>query len=226
MILAVIPARGGSKGIPRKNVVHLCGRPLISYSIEQAHRSQLVNRVVVATDDEEIAAVAKHHGADIYWRSADSATDTAPTEVVLREVIRAQQQTPDLVVFLQATSPIRQPYDVDEAIATLTASDADSLFSARVVHGYTWRRSGRIISPNYACRTPRQGQSTHTLEENGSLYVFKPWVLEQLNNRLGGTIVPYLMHPLDSFQIDEQDDLQLMAELMEVRLNVRHAAEV
>jgi len=224
VISAIIPARGGSKGIPRKNVISLCGKPLIAWSIEQAQQSQLVNRVVVATHDDEIASVARYHGADVYWRSAASASDIAPTEQVIAEWLRTAEPAPATCVLLQATSPIRQPYDVDECLATMIAQDADSCFSARIVHGYTWRRGLGILSATYSQRLPRQQHSLTTLEENGSIYCFKTDVFRETGNRLGGKVAAYLMHPLDSFQVDEMSDLQVLAELMEVRLNVRPAA--
>ena len=215
MILAVIPARGGSKGIPGKNLVHVCGKPLIAWTIDQAITSMLIDNVIVATDSNDIADVAEDCGAKVFRRSEQSATDAAASEVVLKEV--AARMEAELFVFLQCTSPIRQPHDIDSAIMTLRKSDADSCFSARRVEGFTWRAGPGVISPTYSQRLPRQQINVKTLEENGSIYVYKPQVIKT-TGRLGGKIVPYIMDPLDSFQVDEPDDIPRIEMLMRIRL--------
>jgi YrbI family 3-deoxy-D-manno-octulosonate 8-phosphate phosphatase len=126
---------------------------------------------------------------------------------------------PELVVFLQPTSPLRQHDDVQNAIDTLISSKADSLFSACVQEGFVWRYDGNGLSPityDYRAR-PRRQDAPQDLAENGSIYVFKPWVLEELGNRLGGRIAVYRMSVYDSFQIDEPDDLDLMEALFAFR---------
>src|SRR5262245_3409200 len=165
-ILALIPARGGSKGIPRKNVVPVAGKPLLAYSIEQARQTEEVTRVIVSTDDAEIAAVAREHGAEVITRPAEISGDTASSESALAHALRhlgdAEGYEPDLVVLLQATSPLRQPNDIHEAIETLKREQADSLFSAYVLHGFTWRLDrvdcGRLspVSYDYRHRPRRQ----------------------------------------------------------------------
>lgn len=221
MIPCIIPARGGSKGIPRKNIAPVGGKPLIVWSIEQALDSTLVDQVIVATEDEEIAEVARstgNLGVTIFPRSTASATDDAPTEMVLREVVEGLWRDAEAVVFLQATSPIRQPGEIDRAIEYFRHTNADSLFSARRIDGYTWNAGGRVLSPRDGSRKPRQRETRNNLEENGSIYIFKPWVLLDHGSRLGGKIVPYIMHPMDSLQIDEPEDLPVIESLMELRL--------
>ena len=124
-VLAIIPARGGSKGIPRKNVRPLLGRPLLAHSIEHARQAPSVTRVVVSTDDAEIAAVARRFGAEVVDRPAEISGDAASSESALLHVLDhlrdAEGYEPDLVVFLQATSPLRRPGDVQGAIETLDA---------------------------------------------------------------------------------------------------------
>lgn len=224
MIPCIIPARGGSKGISRKNLVEICGKPLIVWSIEQALSSKLVSEVIVATDDDQIAAVSERAGCTVFKRSKQSATDTAPSEQVLAEVVGGNWNDAECVVFLQCTSPIRQPNDIDNAIQQFRNSNADSLFSARHVEGYTWAANGRVLAPTRP-RKPRQQETSKTLEENGSIYVFKPSVLLTHGSRLAGRVVPYMMHPLDSFQIDEPSDIALLATLMELRLDCHASAE-
>lgn len=224
MIPCIIPARGGSKGIPRKNIVELCGKPLIAWSIEQALASQYVDEAMVTTDCREIADVARQYGAKVFDRSPQTATDTASSESALLEVVSALYRHTEAILFLQATSPCRQPDDIDNAIQLFRNSGADSLFSARHVEGYTWSANGRVWSPSRE-RKPRQQESGETLEENGSIYLFKPSILLDHGTRLAGKIVPYLMHQLDSFQIDEPSDIPLVASLMEMRLDCHETAQ-
>lgn len=218
VIAAIIPARGGSKGIPRKNILRLGGKPLIAWSIGHAKLAAAVERVIVSTDDDDIAGVAKDCAAEVIFRPPDMARDDSPSEEALRHALKQLDEQPELVVFLQPTSPIRQADDVDRAILTLEAAKADSVFSCRLIEGYTWRLDGHV-APNYLQRKPRQKWHNQVLEENGSIYVFKPWVLANGGERLGGIIAPYYMHPLDSFQLDEPDDIPLFEALIRVRCN-------
>ena len=224
-VLAIIPARGGSKGIPRKNVRPLGGVPLIAHTIRQAANTPSITRIVVSTDDQEIGAVAKEHGAEVVWRPADLSGDTASSESALvhvLEMLRSREgYEPSLVVFLQATSPLRRPDDIERAIDTLRREGADSLFSACRVEGFVWRRTrggDDLASFSYDHRQrPRRQDAPEDMIENGSIYVFRPSILLEQKNRLGGRIAVYLMSPLDSFQIDEPDDLELMEKLLATR---------
>ncbi len=130
--LCIIPARGGSKGIPHKNLRVVAGRPLIAWSVDVACEAQLLERVVVSTDDAEIARVARDSGAEIVDRPAELAGDTASSESALIHALDVLQEqegyVPDLVVFLQPTSPYRLPGDIDGGVCLRGAPD-----SARVV---------------------------------------------------------------------------------------------
>jgi YrbI family 3-deoxy-D-manno-octulosonate 8-phosphate phosphatase len=218
-VLAIIPARGGSKGIPRKNVRPFLGKPLLAHTIEHALQAPSVTRVVVSTDDPEIAAIARQYGAEVVMRPAEISGDTAGSEAALLHVLdhleTAEGYKPELVVFLQATSPLRPPGSVQAAIEILRREQADALFSACPVHGFVWRIHGeRPTSVSYDYRNrPRRQDIGEDLVENGSIYVFKPWVLREQANRLGGKIALYRMDILDSFQIDEPGDLKLLERL-------------
>ena len=220
-VLAIIPARGGSKGIVRKNLRLVAGDPLLVHSIVHAKQCAAVGRVVISTDDGEIGAVARQVGAEVIQRPAEISGDKAPSESALIHVLdylkERQGYEPDLVVFLQATSPIRSVDDIERAIETLKHEGADSLFSACRVEGFTWRLIGGSVAPvNYdpVKRPLRQDLREEIWEENGSLYIFKPWVLRRFNSRLGGRIVMHKMERLASFQIDEPADLELLQHLM------------
>lgn len=219
-IAALIPARGGSKGIPRKNIAPLHGKPLLAYTIEHAINTPAITRTVVSTDSPEIADVAKQYGADIVWRPQEISGDKASSELALLHVLdqlrATEQYEPDLVVFLQATSPIRQPDDIQKAIDTLIQEEADSLLSVAPFHGFLWRKGTHGIcsfSYDYTHRQMRQ-DAPEDFVENGSIYIFKPQILREFHNRLGGKIAFYRMRATDSLQIDEPDDIILIEALM------------
>lgn len=222
-VLALIPARGGSKGIPGKNLAPLADKPLLVHTLEQAMACHGIHRVMVSTDDDEIARCARANGAEVVQRPADLATDTASSEAALLHALAhlrgAESYEPDLVVFLQATSPLREDDAIDRAIETLRAEGADSLFSACPVHGFVWRRNAaKLEALTYDFKQrPRRQDIGEDLLENGSIYIFKPWVLHRHGNRLGGKVAVFEMDPLDSFQIDEPGDLELMERLLRLR---------
>ena len=219
MIPCIIPARGGSKSIPHKNITLLSGKPLIVWSIEQARAAEEIDRVIVATNCDRIADVAREHQAQVYWRSEESATDAAPSEHVLQEVVtELGYHSCEAIVFLQATSPVRLPGEIDRAIGLFRDRQADSLFSGRHVEGYTWRQNDAQLTPLYITRRRRQDEAGETIEENGSIYIFQPRVLLETGNRLGGKVVCHKMHTLDSWQVDEFEDIPLIERIMEVRL--------
>ncbi len=222
-IISIIPARGGSRGVPRKNVRRLAGRPLIAHTVASSLRAGQVNRTFVSTDDDEIAGVARRYGAEVIRRPAALATDTAGSEDALVHALTFLEETegyrPGLVVFLQATSPLRRSDDIDNAIATLRDRGADSLFSACPSHGFYWqRRDRRLCSANYDYRNrPRRQDCPPEYIENGSIYVTRAEILKREHNRLGGRIAVYEMGQLESFQIDTEADFRLMEELFRLR---------
>ena len=227
-IISIIPARGGSKGIPRKNVRHLAGKPLILHTLLHAIQTPSLERNIVSTDDPEIAAISKQVGVEVIQRPKEISGDTATSESVLHHVLDHLQESegygPDLVVFLQATSPLRNPQDIQSAIDTLQREQADSLFSASRVHGFVWRSTADTLSAityDPSQRQRRQDFVETIWEENGSIYIFKPKVLKKHNNRLGGKIAVYPMDSLDSFQVDEPHDLELIETIMAGREALR-----
>ena len=218
--VAIIPARGGSKGIPGKNLMDLCGKPLIAHTIEHARSAPSVQRVIVSTDDDEIARVAIRFGAEVIRRPPEISGDAARSEAaivhVLEELSRSEQYEPDLVVFLQATSPLRRPEDVQAAIDLLVRENADSLFSACRFHGFLWQQEGESwasVDFDYKKR-PRRQERPEEIMENGAIFVFKPWVLQEYNDRMGGKIVAYVMPAIDSFELDQPEDVELIRQLM------------
>src|SRR2546428_7358102 len=141
--LALIPARGESERLPGKNIKLLAGKPLLAYTIEQARQASGISRVIVSTDNARIAVIATEFGAEVINRPPAISGDLATSETALLHALDHLRDTesyePDLVVFLQATSPLRQPDDIQKAIDTVQSAKAESLFSACPVHGFVWR---------------------------------------------------------------------------------------
>ncbi|MBI4402325.1 MAG: acylneuraminate cytidylyltransferase [Nitrospirae bacterium] len=214
-VLAIIPARGASQRLSRKNLRLVASAPLIVHSIRHARRSRLVTRTVVSTEDPEIATVSREAGAEVIERPPDLASETASSESallhVLQHLARTENYRPDLLVFLQCTSPVRKPDDIDKAVQCLLESGADSLFSATASTWLLWRSVGPWAeSFNYDYRQRKREQDMGSeWRENGSIYVFRPWVLLEHRNRLGGKIAVYAMDYWSSFQIDSPEDLEL-----------------
>lgn len=220
-IIAIIPARGGSKRIPRKNLLPIAGLPMVAHSILHARRSQLVSAVYVSTDDEEIASVARAYGAEVIWRPPEIADDQATSESalihVLDERVRRGLVDPDLLVFLQCTSPVRRPDDIDRAIETLLKEGADTLFSACENNRLIWAlKDGQPYSLNYNFhRRQREQEMAVQYRENGSIYVLRPALLRANNNRLGGRLAIYEMDYWSSFQVDTPEHVEQIAWIMQ-----------
>ena len=213
--VALIPARGGSKGVPRKNIRLLAGKPLIAHSIEDAQQSTSVDQVYVSTDNEEIAAISQEYGAKIIHRPAELANDTASSESALihaLQTLESKNINLDFLVFLQCTSPVRTGAEIDQAIAKLKKDQADSLLSVSPSHRFIWEEvDGDAKSINYDYRhRPRRQDMNPQYVENGSIYIFKPWVLKETQNRLGGKISLYVMSEMAAVEIDSEEDFQMI----------------
>lgn len=224
-VIAIIPARGGSKGIPGKNLIDFCGKPLLSWSILQAQEAITVNQVYVSSNDNQILSIASQFGAIPIKRPQDLATDTASSEGALRHVLteieKSNDNDPDLIVFLQATSPLREPEDIDGAVRKLKETGADSLFSMSVLEDFCiWTEddSGlKGLSFDPFNRGRRQERKPLYLE-NGSIYVFSPEILRKNNNRLGGQITMFEMPYWKSYEIDTIKDIEVCKYYFENKL--------
>ncbi len=224
-VLAVIPARGGSKGIPRKNIKLFAGYPLISYSIAAALQSQSVTRVIVSTDDEEIAAVARQFGAETpFIRSPelaqDQTTDLPVFEHALKWLKDNENYSPDLVIQLRPTSPIRPRQCVDEAVALLQKHpEADSVRGV-VPSGQNpykmWRLTGKDqpMTPLLELEdlaepfnSPRQALPP-TYWQTGHIDVIRPSVILEQASMSGKVILPYLIDARYTVDIDTPFDWQ------------------
>jgi YrbI family 3-deoxy-D-manno-octulosonate 8-phosphate phosphatase len=221
--LAIIPARGGSKGIPRKNILPLAGKPLIAYNIEQALRAVQVNRVVVSTDDAEIASVARQYGAEVVWRPAEISGDNASSEAALLHTLQFLQQSegyrPDLLVFLQCTSPLTQADDIDGAIHALLEENADTALAVIPFHYFLWRKgltgSDAVgINHDKHIRPLRQEREPQYLE-TGAVYVMCVPGFLQARHRFFGKTAMYIMPVERRLEIDDPIDFQIAEALLQ-----------
>jgi CMP-N,N'-diacetyllegionaminic acid synthase len=220
-VAAVIAARGGSKGIPGKNLAELCGRPLLAWSIDHARAAEGVDTVWVSSDDEEILAVAEGHGAHPIRRPAELAGDAAPSESAWLHALDAIEEEAGrvgLLCALQATSPLREPSDLERGLADIVEQGADAVFSAALLDDFlVWERAGdgtmRALNYDPERRGRRQDRAPQYVE-NGSFYLVRPEILRSTGNRLGGRVGLTLMDFWKSFEIDEPADLDLCAALM------------
>lgn len=219
-ILAIIPARGGSKGIPKKNIVNLDGYPLIHYNIRAALGSKNIDRIVVSTDDDEIAAIAYDSGAEVVKRPEDISGDYATSEEALLHTLKYLEEkesyTPDLLVFLQCTSPLTTTDDIDAIIEKVIAENADSALSVTPFHYYLWKEGGdgelEGINHDKIYRPMRQEREKQFLE-TGAVYVMKVQGFKKSKHRFFGKTVMSEMPEHRCFEIDEPADL-IIAEQM------------
>jgi CMP-N,N'-diacetyllegionaminic acid synthase len=221
-IIAIIPARGGSKGIPKKNLIDFSGKPLLAWSIIQAKLTPHIKAVYVSSDSEEILECAEYYDAIGIKRPDDISGDTASSESAIIHACEQIEYPADTIVFLQPTSPLRKPDDIQKALDVFSSGDYDSLFSSSELHDFLiWEKSKagglQSVNYNYQSRTRRQERGVQYVE-NGSIYVFKKEILYKYNNRLGGRIGMYLMDFYQSFEIDAQDDIDILTTIFRVKL--------
>lgn len=215
-VACIILARGGSKGIPNKNIFNVGGFPLIVWSIRQALASDLLQHsVYVSSDSDAILDIASEHGAIAIKRPVELSGDEASSESALIHAVDKIEKDKgklDYVVFLQPTSPIRNKDDVSNALNKIIHSKSDSLLSVHPIQDFfIWAlQKDEYISENfdYKHRKRRQDIETKYLE-NGSIYIFRPEILRKENNRLGGKIEVYEMDKIHSLQIDNLDEMYL-----------------
>jgi len=221
-IIAIIPARGGSKGIPRKNLIDFCGKPLLAWSIIQAQKTPYIKGVYVSSDSDEIFECSEQYNAIGIKRPADISGDTATSESAIIHACEQVGAQVSIIVFLQPTSPLRKPDDITKAIEVFGAGKFDSLFSSCELHDFLiWEKDKagvlKSINYNYHNRTRRQDRGVQYVE-NGSIYVFKKEALYKYNNRLSGKIGMYFMDFYQSFEINAQDDVDLLTMIFKVKL--------
>lgn len=232
-VLALIPARGGSKGIPRKNIAPLGGRPLIGWTIEAARLAQSVDRVIVSTDDEEIAVVSRQEGAEVpFLRPAELSSDTAAALPVIRHAINALDLSgfvADAVVYLQPTSPFRNAASIDRAVDLLRRGGVDTVVSVtRVPHAMTpdalMRLNGdmlEFVAPSEARIFRRQDKPLLYARNGPAVLAITRHAALYSSGLYDGRVKAVEMNALESHDIDESLDLIVAEALLPVVLSRR-----
>jgi CMP-N,N'-diacetyllegionaminic acid synthase len=228
-ILGIITARGGSKGIPRKNIAPLLGKPLLAYTIEAALAARSVTRLVLSTDDVEIAEVGLSLGADVpFFRPAELAADDTPTIPVLQDVLRRVELTDgtyDAVLTLQPTSPLRTAEDIEGAVELLARTGADSVISfvdigeKHPARMKTIDEQGRVLDPPFS--EAFEGQRRQDLPKyylrDGSVYLTRRATLMEQNSLKGADCRAWIVPAERSCNIDTPFDLVLAAHMMKMQ---------
>ncbi len=214
-ILGIIPARGGSKSVPLKNIRKLDGKPLLAYAIESAQQSQLLSRTVVSTDYPEIAAVAEKYGCEIIMRASELAADDSLTEEALIHALEYLREKDhfeaDIVLTLEPTSPFRTSTLIDKCIAMFNASDADSVIGVvedRSCYGKILNGRFQFLFPEQ----PRRRQEREPLyQESSTIYATRTEVLLQKQSVLGDNLYPLIVSKREAIDINTETDF-LIAE--------------
>jgi CMP-N,N'-diacetyllegionaminic acid synthase len=224
-VVAIILARGGSKGIPGKNIIDFCDKPLIVWTIEQLQHAKGIHSIWVSSDSEAILAISRACGAEIISRPAEISGDFATSEsgwLHAIEIIEGSVGDVNVVLAPQVTSPLREPSDIERGLRDFYEQKCDSMFSCSVAEDlFFWEKQSdggwRSVNYDYKERSRRQDIPEQYIE-NGSFYLFKKEVLRQYNNRLGGKIGITLMEFWKMFEIDSMEDLKMCEALMKVFL--------
>ena len=214
-VLALIPARGGSKGIPNKNIKLFNRRPLIEWSIKLALKSKLIDKVVVSSDSQKILSISKELGAEVILRPKNISGDNATTQSAISHCIKYFNNNYETIILLSPTSPLRKKNDLDNAIKFFYSNKLDSCFSgSKLTDFLIWNydkvnKKYKSINYDFKNRGSRQNRKLGYVE-NGSIYIFKPSLIIKKNNRIGGKFDIFNMDFWQSFEIDEKDDWKLL----------------
>jgi CMP-N-acetylneuraminic acid synthetase len=207
-ILGIIPARGGSKGVPRKNIRPIAGKPLIAWTIEAAKASRLLDRCVVSTEDAEIAAVSRSFGSEVLERPAELATDEASTLGVLRHAV---EKIPcDIVVLLQATSPIRSKGLIDECIKEFIDKGYDSLATGFICKYMEYAKDVEVSSDG---KELRRQDIPGFFYDDGNVYIMKADLIRK-NERYGRNIGRKFISRWENHEIDDQFDFWVAEKIL------------
>lgn len=212
-IVGLIPLRGGSKRIPYKNIREIAGKPLAYWACRAAGESRSINEVYVSTEDPRIRAVVESLQMEVkvMERPAELAGDKATTEAVLLDFMG--KVAFDLLITIQATSPLTSAQDLDSAIELFSRESYDSLLTGVVVKRFFWTLDGRPLNYDFR-RRPFSQEFSGSLMENGAFYITTRKVLEQYGNRLGGNIGLYVMPPATAMELDDPEDWRKVENLL------------
>ena len=227
-VVAIILARGGSKGLPRKNILPFCGKPLLGWTIEHCLEGG-IEEVFVSSDSDEILAIGEQHGARSIKRPNSISSDTSSSEsgwLHGLDFVEELLGPVDWVFAPQVTSPLREKSDIQLGVELAKTCKYDSLFSCNVIEDFfIWEdKDGSMNSVNYDWRNRQRRQDIEVrYVENGSFYLFKPEILRSFSNRLGGQIGRVEMESWKLFEIDSTTDFRkceaLMKEFLESKID-------
>jgi CMP-N-acetylneuraminic acid synthetase len=215
-IVALVPLRGGSKSIPYKNIKYIAGKPLCMWVLEAASLSKFISEVYVSTDSDKIIDVVTDSSLSVKILKRDPmlATDTATTESVMLDFMNKVDF--NILVTVQATSPLTRTIDIDSAIKYFLEKEYDSLLTGVRVKKFFWSDDNTPVNYNPANR-PRRQDFKAFIMENGAFYITKRSILEKQKCRLGGKIGIYEMDPETSNEIDETEDWDIVENILNNR---------
>ena len=216
MVIAFIPVRGGSKSIPLKNIKPFCGKPLVYWNISALQETAAIEKIVVATDSDEIEHVVQDFGfskVEIYRRSKENASDSASTESVMLEYIKhSELERHHTFILVQATSPLTESHHFAEALKIYERGEYDSMLTCVRNKRFFWTSNGESLNYDYNHR-PRRQDFEGLLMENGAFYINKVGNILTSQNRLSGKIGIYEMPEYTATEIDEPDDWIILENL-------------
>ncbi len=225
-ILAIIPARGGSKGLPRKNIIDLAGKPLIAWSIEAALESKYITTTVVSSEDKEILSVATQWGAEVIKRPDELAQDTTASEPVvthaLNEAMKQYDEEYDYLVLLQPTSPLRSAKHIDTALEKLFNSNADALISVcqydkKVLKTFLQNEDGYLQGiSNNSYPFMRRQDLPDVFMPNGAIYIIDVKIFQKHEKLFTSKTVAFTMDDKSSVDVDTLEDLQMIKKIITV----------
>ena len=217
-VLSIIPARGGSKGLPRKNIIDLAGKPLIAWTIEASLNSKYITKTIVSSDDKEILDISTKYGSEVIKRPDNLASDDATSESVVKHAIdclKAMGEVFDIVVLLQPTSPLRNSKDIDEAFEVMFDSSATAVISVcefdnKILKAFIKNTSGFLkgVSNNKYPFMRRQDLPKVYIP-NGAIYIIEIKLFSDNNSFLTNKSVNYTMSKNKSIDIDTLDDMKI-----------------
>lgn len=227
IINALIPARGGSKGIPRKNIKLIAGKNLIYYSIKAADSSKYINNIFVSTDDSKIESISKKYGAKIIKRPAKLSRDESLTMDAILHTLNLFEEkniNTDIIVLLQPTSPMRNFKDIDNAIEMFIKNDCESVISVSECDCspfWSLEKKNDYLTPKFGKKylKMRRQDLPKLYIPNGAIFVSYPEHLKKFRSFYEGKVLPYLMPPERSIDIDTELDFKIAEVLMKERLN-------
>lgn len=229
-VITIIPARGGSNGVPRKNIRLLYGKPVIGYTIEACLNSGVIDRVFISTEDAEIAGVAKKFGAEVIDRPKELAGDKVTLEPVIKHALDYLQEKenyiPDFVSCIQPTSPLLKPEIIKECVDKVVNQSYDSCITAFLSETYEWKWRSTVdkfstqgpFEPEVPVlsRVVRQ-DLPKTFHENGAFYITRTSLFREIGHRWGGKMAIVEMSEQDSIQIDSEDQFWFIEQILKRR---------